>query len=111
MPVITISFDRIAKFFPQRRLQDVLDIFPFLGLDIEGVNDAEVRLEYNPNRPDFASDYGIVRAAKGLLEIETGIPDFKLSKSTGTAVNVCMSTKTIRPYIVSMIAKNGYLDN
>lgn len=111
MPVITISFDRIAKFFPQRRLQDVLDIFPFLGLDIEGVNDAEVRLEYNPNRPDFASDYGIVRAANGLLDIETGIPDFKLSKSTGTAVNVCMSTKMIRPYIVSMIAKNGYLEN
>ena len=111
MPVVIFSFDRIAKFFPQKRLHDILEILPLLGLDIEGVNNTEVRLEYNPNRPDFASDHGIVRAAKGLLEIETGIPDFKLSRSIGPAVNVCMSTKTIRPYIVSMIAKNGHLDN
>jgi phenylalanyl-tRNA synthetase beta chain len=111
MPVVIFTFDRIAKFFPQQTLQEILKVLPFLGLDIEGLNDMAVRLEYNPNRPDFASDYGIVRAAKGLLEIETGIPDFKMSTSVGTSINVSTSTQQIRPHIISMIARHGHLDS
>ncbi len=111
MPVVEFTFDRMAKFFPQKKIQDILETLPFLGLDIESVNDTAVRLEYNPNRPDFASDYGIVRAAKGLLEIETGIPTFKLSRDLEASINVCAATSQIRPYIVSLIAKNGHLDD
>jgi len=88
-----------------------LKIVPFIGVDIEGVDNAAVRIEYNPNRPDFASDYGIARAVKGLLGIETGIPEFKLSGRSGCAIKVDMSTRQIRPYIVSLVAKNGKLDD
>jgi phenylalanyl-tRNA synthetase beta chain len=111
MPVVDFTFDRMNKFFPGKRLDDILQILPFIGVDIEGIDDdSAVRIEYNPNRPDFSSDYGIARALKGLLEIETGIPEFTLSGRSGCAIKVDKSTKQVRPFIVSLVAKNGKLD-
>jgi phenylalanyl-tRNA synthetase beta chain len=110
MPVVTFTFGRLNKFFPGKKLDDILEIVPFIGVDIEGVDNNAVRIEYNPNRPDFASDYGIARAIKGLLGIETGIPEFRLSGRSGCGIKVDVSTKQIRPYIVSLVAKNGKLD-
>jgi phenylalanyl-tRNA synthetase beta chain len=111
LPVVAFTFDRLNKFFPGEKLDDILKIVPFIGVDIEGVDNAAVRIEYNPNRPDFASDYGIARAVKGLLGIETGIPEFKLSGSSGCAINVDMSTRQVRPYIVALVARNRKLDD
>ena len=74
MPVVNVAIDRLKKFVPGAKVDKVLDILPFVALDIEGVDDDIIRVEYNPNRPDFSSDYGIVRALRGLLEIETGMP-------------------------------------
>lgn len=110
MPVVEFTFDRLNKFFPGKKLDDILQIVPFIGVDIEGIDNAAIRIEYNPNRPDFASDYGIARALKGLLEIEIGIPEFRMSGRSGYAIKVDMSTKQIRPYIVSLVAKSGSLD-
>ena len=110
MPVVKFTFERLNKFFPGKKLDDILEIVPFIGVDIEGIDNNAVRIEYNPNRPDFSSDYGIARAIKGLLGIETGIPEFRLSGRSGCAIKVDVSTKQIRPSIVSLVAKNGKLD-
>ena len=111
MPVVAFTFERMNKFFPGKRLDDILQILPFIGVDIEGIeNHSAVRIEYNPNRPDFSSDYGIARAVKGLLDIEIGIPEFKLSERSGCSIKVDISTKQVRPFIVSLVAKNGKLD-
>jgi len=111
MPVVAFTFERMNKFFPGKRLDDILQILPFIGVDIEGIdNDSAVRIEYNPNRPDFSSDYGIARAVKGLLDIEIGIPEFKLSGRSGCSIKVDISTKQVRPFILSLVAKNGKLD-
>ena len=50
----------------------ILDRLPFLGLDIESTDADSVRIEYNPNRPDFSTDYGIARALRGLVGKELG---------------------------------------
>src|SRR5919197_262135 len=112
MPVVNFTIKRLNKFLPGIDLNQVLQVLPFIGLDIEGVDNEVLRIEYNPNRPDFASDYGIVRALRGLLEIETGLPKFKLNKEVKKySVNVDDSVRPIRPYIVALIAKNGTLGN
>ncbi|HET7147123.1 MAG TPA: phenylalanine--tRNA ligase subunit beta [Candidatus Nitrosopolaris sp.] len=111
MPVVAFTFDRLNKLLPGKKLDDLLKIIPFIGVDIEGVDNAALRIEYNPNRPDFASDYGIARAVKGLLGIENGIPEFKLSGRSGCTIKVGISTRQIRPYIISLVAKNGKLDD
>jgi len=106
LPVVEFIFERFKKFFPGRKPDDVLKILPYIGLDIESIGREGVRLEYNPNRPDFASDYGIARAVKGLLGTEEGIPKFKLAGRSGSVIQVDRSTKQIRPWIVSLVAKN-----
>lgn len=112
MPVVNFAIERLYKLLPGIDLKRVLEVLPFIGLDIEGIDSEFLRIEYNPNRPDFASDYGIVRALRGLLEIETGIPNFKLNKEVKDyCVNVDKSVRRIRPYIVALIAKNGELDS
>ena len=57
----------------------ILDRLPFLGLDIESVDAESVRIEYNPNRADFSTDYGIARALKGLVGSEVGLPIYQVA--------------------------------
>src|ERR687884_271947 len=112
MPVVSFHMSRLNKFLSGVEFNKILEILPYIGLDIEGVDSDVIRIEYNPNRPDFASDYGIVRALRGLLEIETGIPKFKLNREVKDyCVNVDKSVRHIRPYIVALIAKDGELDS
>ena len=90
---------------PEVKLEKILNLIPYIGLDIEGLDTENLRIEYNPNRPDFSSKHGIIRALKGLLEIEVGIPNFRLSASSNYVIKVDKSVKQVRPYIVSLVAK------
>jgi phenylalanyl-tRNA synthetase beta chain len=90
---------------PEVKLEKILNLIPYIGLDIEGLDTENLRIEYNPNRPDFSSKFGIIRALKGLLEIEVGIPNFRLSASSNYVIKVDKSVKQVRPYIVSLVAR------
>ena len=111
MPVVNVTVDRLKKFVPGIRLDELLDMLPFVALDIEGIDNNVIRLEYNPNRPDFSSDYGIARALRGLLGIETGLPKFKVAGKSGLALKTDPAVKVIRPFIVALVARNGRLDD
>lgn len=111
VPVVNVALDRLRRFLPGVKTDRALDMLPFVGLDIEGIDGNVVRVEYNPNRPDFSSDYGIARALRGLLGKETGIPKFKISGRSGVSVRVDRSVKKIRPVIVALVARNGKLDD
>jgi phenylalanyl-tRNA synthetase beta chain len=113
VPVVNIKFERLKRLVSSGiKLNKVLDILPFIGVDIEDVNKDEVRIEYNPNRPDLSSDYGVARALRGLLDIETGLPKFKLAGRSGLAVKIeDRAVRKIRPYLIALVAKNGTLDD
>ena len=111
VPVVNIKFERLKKLIPDVKMDKVIDMLPFVALDIEGVDKDIVRVEYNPNRPDLSSDYGVARALRGLLEIETGMPKFKLAGKSGLSVTVEATVRKIRPYVISFVAKNGRLDD
>jgi phenylalanyl-tRNA synthetase beta chain len=110
MPVVNVTVERLKRLVPGVKVDRALDMLPFVALDIEGVDKNVIRVEYNPNRPDFSSDYGIARALRGLLGIETGIPKFKVAGKSGRAVKVDPAVKKIRPFIVALVARNGRLD-
>lgn len=111
MPVVNVTVDRLKKFVPGVKVDRALDMLPFVALDIEGVDNNVIRVEYNPNRPDFSSDYGIGRALRGLLGIETGLPKFRMAGRSGLAVKVDPGVRRIRPHIVALAARNGKLDD
>jgi phenylalanyl-tRNA synthetase beta chain len=112
LPVVNITTSLLNKSFPGKDISELIDFLPYIGLDIEGIDNDMIRVEYNPNRPDFASGYGIVRALKGILDIETGIPKFELFKNNIYKINVEPSVKHVRPVIVALVAKkNDVHDN
>ena len=111
VPVVNIKFERLKRLVPGIKMNKVLDILPFVGVDIEDVSKDLIRVEYNPNRPDLSSDYGVARALRGLLDTETGLPKFKLAGKSGLAVNIeDEAVRKVRPYLIALVAKNGTLD-
>jgi phenylalanyl-tRNA synthetase beta chain len=109
MPVVNVALDRLKRLLPGTSTEKALEMLPFVGLDIEGVDDGVVRVEYNPNRPDFSSDYGIARALAGLLGRDTGMPALKIAGRSGLAVRA--EKVRARPVIVALAAKKGRLDD
>ena len=110
MPVVNLNLARLADWFPGKPVKQLIDALPFIALDIESITDHEIRIEYNPNRPDFSSDYGITRALKGYLGIEIGIPEFKLTRTNKYRIIVDISKNLSRPYITALVARNLKLD-
>jgi phenylalanyl-tRNA synthetase beta chain len=107
MPVVNILKSRIKDSFPNDSLEKLLERLPFLGLDIEGIDKEKLRVEYNPNRPDFSSDTGIFRSLKGLLNEKVGLPVFKFSFSRSHKITVDRQVKKIRPIILFFIASQN----
>jgi phenylalanyl-tRNA synthetase beta chain len=112
VPVVNIKFERLKRLVSGVKMNTILDTLPFVGVDIEDVGKDLIRVEYNPNRPDLSSDYGVARALRGLLDIEIGLPKFKLAGRSGVAVSIedAAVIRRARPYLVALVAKNGKLD-
>jgi phenylalanyl-tRNA synthetase beta chain len=111
MPVVEVPLTVLTMSLPKNSLEDIIDSLPFIGLDIEGRNDKLIRLEYNPNRPDFSSYIGIVRALKGYLGLETGLPKYRINNDKKFQIKISGSVRSIRPYIRALVAKEIELDN
>ena len=111
MPVVEVPLSVLAESFPTNSLEDIISSLPFIGLDIEGKTKKHIRIEYNPNRPDFSSYYGIVRALKGYLGLETGIPKYEINNDKRFKIQTTKSVRSIRPYIRALVAKDRALDS
>jgi len=111
MPVVNILKTRIKSVFPNKNIEKILEKLPFLGLDIEGIDKEKIRVEYNPNRPDFSSDTGIFRSLKGLLNEKLGLPIFKYSSTKSYEITLDPEVKKIRPILLFFVAKNKKINN
>jgi phenylalanyl-tRNA synthetase beta chain len=108
VPVLKIYFDRFERMTGLSK-ERILDRLPYLGLDIEGTDNESVRIEYNPNRPDFSTDYGIARALRGLVGKETGLKHY-LAAPGKTQVFADKRLPKVRPFIACAVARNLKLD-
>ena len=111
MPVVEFPVEDIKRIFSDYDLEYILNMLPFIGLDLEHQDDKNIRLEYSPNRPDFSTFYGIARALNGLLGKEIGIPKFEIFENSKNLINVDSSVLEIRPFIVGTVTKGHQLNN
>ena len=111
MPVVNLSISKIKQLLPGVGIDQALDMLPFLGLDIEGQEGDIVRVEYNPNRPDFSSGIGILRGLRGLLGIQTGLPRIRVGGKSGYSVTIDRKVLPVRPIIVAAVADGVSMDN
>ena len=73
MPVLDVPLKKINKLLGKTLTLDELEEYCLhLGADIDDKRDDGVKVEYNPNRPDFCSLAGFARAIKGII----GSPTF-----------------------------------
>jgi len=101
VPILNLKLDRLFKLLSQRLDKDELvDVLTDIGVAVEEVGVDYVKVEYNPNRPDFSSPAGLARAIKGILGTETGIPKFTVLPPK-TYVKVEESVKAVRPWVVA----------
>jgi len=106
IPVITLNCDRMSELLRKEIDSDELErTVPWLGVDIEEKTEEYLKVEYNPNRPDFSSQEGIARALRGFMEIETGLPKYEISDS-GITLRVDPALAEVRPYIVCAVVRN-----
>lgn len=111
MPVVTLYFNRLQKLLGKKISQKkIISTLPFIGLDVEEQTKDHISVEYSPNRPDYSTDYGIASGLQGLLGIKTGMPKLKIKKGK-YSIKVDPSVRKVRPFITSVVAKNGKLDN
>ncbi len=109
MPVIKILKSRLERLYPNRDYNEIISMLPYIGLDIEELADDYVRVEYSPNRPDFSTDVGIVKALKGLFGDELGAPARSLEDGS-VEVFVDPSVIPVRPYIAAFAVNGLSLD-
>ena len=111
MPVIKFTFTDLEELLKMEIDKDeLIDLLPMIGSDIEDYDDEEVKVEFFPNRPDYLSVEGVARALKGFLGIENGIPDYPLEPS-GTSITIDPELKNIRPYTACCLVLNVELDD
>ena len=108
MPVLKIYFSRFERLTGLSK-DKILDRLPYLGLDIEGTDKESVRIEYNPNRPDYSTDYGIARAMKGLVGKELGVKQYRAAAGKAQ-VFADKSLAKVRPFIACAVARKLKLD-
>lgn len=110
MPVINFSYEYFNQVLGREITKDqLIDILPMIGSDIEHYDDEMVKVEFFPNRPDHYSVEGITRTVKGFLKIEEGLPDYAVSKS-GISMTVDPELSEIRPYTACCIVEGISLD-
>ena len=107
MPVVNVRPSLLSRIFSDLPLDEIIEKLPYLGLDIEGIDKTndKIRIEFNPNRPDFSSENGIVRALKGILNLELGCPKIQDFRPSSSIIRVDEQLKDVRPIIYGLIAK------
>ena len=112
MPVVELNLNRIKKLVSGNvTKKKIIDVLPFLGLDIESQDGDEIRIEYSPNRPDYSTDFGIALGLQGLLAVKKGIQKLNIKKTGKYEINVDSSVNKIRPFVTGIVAKNGTIDD
>ena len=85
MPTLDFTVERLSRLVGKElNFDDLQKDLQWISLDIEDFDKKEqkIKVEFSPNRPDFASPEGIARALKGYYEIEIGCPQWEMTEGS-----------------------------
>ncbi len=105
-----VHYEELVDLLGKRlTLDECVDRITFMGAGPEGVQDDVMTFDIFPNRPDLYSVEGIARALRGFLDLEVGLPVYRLEPS-GIEFVVDASVVDVRPYAVGGIVRGVDLD-
>jgi phenylalanyl-tRNA synthetase beta chain len=106
MAVISMDYHDLVSLIGQDlSMEELVNILPMMGSDIDSVDGDELNVEFFPNRPDLYSVEGVARALRGFVGKERGLVEYELA-SSGMVLNVDPSVNDVRPYIVAGMVRN-----
>ncbi|MEM1688194.1 MAG: phenylalanine--tRNA ligase subunit beta [Nanopusillaceae archaeon] len=111
MAVIEVSYSELKSLLGlDISLEDLEKILLNIKCEIDSINKDKIKIEVKDfYRIDLLSITGIIRELKGILNLETGIPQYNLL-SSDKSVFVDNSVKNIRPYIACAIIEGVKLN-
>jgi len=110
VPALQLNLKRLSSLLGSELSADeAAELAAALGMSVEEVSEESVKVEYNPNRPDFSHIVGVARAMKGLLGLETGAPRYKAAPAKITT-RVEASVRKVRPYIACAVVRGLRLE-
>ncbi len=108
MPVIRIYKHRLDKLVGRTlNVEELAELLFNLKCEVNVVDENVLEVELNSDRPDMLMTEGIARALKGLLELELGIPEYKV---INTDIVVYVDPPPTRPYIAVATIRNVNID-
>lgn len=117
MPVVELSYERLAGLVSRGGARvsrdEISERLPYLGLDIESDDGDSVRIEYSPNRPDYATDVGVSLALQGLLGVRGGLVPLDAGPAPSGPYRIVAKRTVagVRPVITGILARGGALDD
>ncbi len=118
MPVVELSYERLEGLVSQGGTRvsrdEISEKLPYLGLDIESDDGDAVRIEYSPNRPDYATDVGVSLALQGLLGVRVGPVPLDAGPPAPSGPDRIVARRSVagvRPVITGIMARGGTLDD
>ncbi|MBN2421798.1 phenylalanine--tRNA ligase subunit beta [Candidatus Woesearchaeota archaeon] len=111
MPTITANRKVVEKIIGKRLSEEELvDRISYLGANVDAIDENEMTLEIEPNRPDILSEQGFGRALSSFIGNKTGLINYKTKKSNEKCF-VSKGMENIRPYTACCIVKNLKLND
>lgn len=109
MVSIKASYKKMQEMLgKQLSIEQLEDLLSYTKSEIDQYIEEEDMLVIDiktSNRPDLWSPEGMIREIKGILEEESGIPEYEV-KESGYVVKVDSQLASTRPYIACAVAKN-----
>lgn len=97
----------VGKPFTKKELDEVLFN---LGMELEEVNDIELKIDITAERPDMVSTYGLARVLKAYYGLKN--PEYKTSKAEKDFdVFIDKNVSKVRPFTACAIIKNISFSN
>ena len=106
MPTININKKAFENLVGKKlSLEELKDRISYMGVSVEGINENEITLEVNPDRPDLLSIQGLARAFSSFIGLKKCFRKYEIKKSNEKVI-IESSVKNVRPFTACAIVKN-----
>ncbi len=110
MPTINVSLKDLSSLVGKKLNGEVKEILEYAKAELEKVDGDEISVKFNDtNLPYLWCAEGLATLFRGVLGKEKGIPEIKIENSDYRIV-VDKSVRQVRPFIASLVAKGGKID-
>ncbi|MCF7871967.1 phenylalanine--tRNA ligase subunit beta [Candidatus Woesearchaeota archaeon] len=110
MPTIKLNKERVKELIGKDLSDEKLkELIPYLGTDLEEINEEEIVVEIFPNRPDLLSDEGFSRSFGSFIGEKTGLKEYK-SENSKYNLYIKKEVEKVRPYTACAVIKGLKID-